>query len=126
MAFDVATFKIQFPVAAYPEFTDAVVDLWFPLLEEQVSCLYGGADEGCDLRAKNFLTAHLISLNARAALAGSNQSNKDIASKTVGDTSATYVQATGSISERDLWLKTTRYGQSYLMLIKNNQGPRVA
>lgn len=102
----------------FPEFSTAVVDQYFPLVEPIYSCYYGGSlEDPCDKEAILNLLAHLITLNSRTKPGALMQAQ----SKSVGSVSVSNVASTLGRQGAEFWL-TTKYGQQFLMLTQNNIG----
>ena len=118
-------FKARFPAATYPQFPDAVVDVLVPILEPEIECYYGGDYANCDAVIILYLMAHLIVVETQAGSGNSEPSQTEV-SKTVGSVSVSYLQKTGTVSERDQFFGSTLFGRRYLVLTAKNYGPRVA
>lgn len=106
--------------ARFPEFSEAVVDLYIPILEPIWPCYYGGNydDDACSKEIVLNLLAHMITGETSAG----SGNLKSIQSKSVGSVSASYAQGLVVDSERKAWLSTTKYGMRYLMLTRPRQG----
>jgi hypothetical protein len=101
--------------AKFPEFDSATVDSFFPSLEDEYIC-YFNCEYGmsqCGDVAILYLLAHLFALSSNAS--GGSAPSKDVASKSVGSVSVSYVQARENGSFSIFW-GSTRYGQRFLML----------
>jgi len=103
----------------FPEFADSVVDQYIPILEPVWPCYYGRAYVECNKEAILNLIAHLITINSSASSAPA----KDVASKSVGSVSVSYV-ATQSASELFTFFNSTKYGQFFWLLTSRFRGPR--
>ena len=109
-----ANFKTRFP-----EFETATVDQYIPILEPVWPCYWGGRyDEPCGQEIVLNLLAHLITVEISAG----SENVKTALSKSVGNVSISYSQGYAPTSERNAWLKTTKYGARYLWLTSRNAG----
>ena len=105
--------------ARFPEFDNATVDQYVPILEPLWSCYWGGNyDEPCGKEIVLNLLAHLITIEISAG----SENVKTAQSKSVGNVSISYSQGYAPTSERNAWLKTTKYGARYLWLTSRNAG----
>lgn len=104
--------------ARFPEFDTADADTYIPILEPLWPCYYGGSYEGCDVEIILNLLAHLLV----SELSTSIETIKDVASQSVGSVSVSYATASTSTNERSDWLRSTKYGQRYLMLTRTRAG----
>ena len=102
-----------------PEFEPATVDQYIPILEPVWPCYWGGRyDEPCGQEIVLNLLAHLITVEISAG----SGNVKTAQSKSVGSVSVSYSQGYAPTSERNAWLKTTKYGARYLWLTSRNAG----
>jgi hypothetical protein len=109
-----ADFKIRFP-----EFDAVTVDQYIPILEPVWACYWGGRyDEPCGQEIVLNLLAHLITIEISAG----SGNVKTALSKSVGNVSVSYSPGYTPTSERNAWLKTTKYGARYLWLTSRNAG----
>ena len=109
-----ADFKIRFP-----EFDAVTVDQYIPILEPVWPSYWGGRyDEPCGQEIVLNLLAHLITVEISAG----SDNVKTAQSKSVGNVSISYSQGYAPTSERNAWLKTTKYGARYLWLTSRNAG----
>lgn len=106
-------FKVRFP-----EFNVSDVDTYIPILEPTWPCYYGGTYEGCGVEIVLNLVAHLLV----SELSDDSSSLKSTQSQSVGNVSVSYAPGVQSTSMRDDWLRSTKYGQRYLMLTRSRQG----
>lgn len=105
--------------ARFPEFDEATVDQYIPILEDVWPCYYGGQyDDQCGKEIVLNLVAHLLVAETKSGT-GSPKSEQ---SKSVGSVSISYSQGYAPASERDAWLKTTRYGARYMWLTSSRVG----
>ncbi len=104
--------------ARFPEFAEADVDQYLPILEPVWSCYYGGEYTDCGKEVVLNLLAHLLT----AELQAGSGNPKSTQSKSVGNVSISYSEGYASTTQRDAWLKTTKYGSRYLLLTSNNIG----
>ncbi len=104
--------------ARFPEFDVSAVDQYIPILEDVWPCYYGGAYDGCGVEIVLNLLAHMITVESDT----DQSSVKDVNSQSVDGVSVSYSQGYASSSFRDDWLRTTKYGQRYLMLTSRRQG----
>lgn len=104
--------------ARFPEFTEAQSDTYIPILEPVWPCYYGGEYEGCGVEIVLNLVAHLLV----AEISKGSGAVKSIQSQSVGNLSVTYSAGFASSGPRDDWLRSTKYGQRYLMLTRSRQG----
>lgn len=102
----------------FPDFDSAQVDTYLPILEPVWPCYYGGTYEGCGVEIVLNLLAHMLVSETNA----SSSSVQRIQSKSVGSVSASYAAGVAATSERNEWLKTTKYGVRYMMLTRRRQG----
>lgn len=105
--------------ARFPEFDDATVDQYIPILEPVWPCYYGGDyTDDCDKEVILNLLGHLLTAEIKAG-SGNPKSEQ---SKSVGSVSISYTQGYAPTSERDAWLKTTKYGARYMWLTSRRSG----
>jgi hypothetical protein len=104
--------------ARFPEFTDAVVDQHIPILENVWPCYFAKPYTGCNTEAILNLVAHLLTTETQT----SSASAKNVASKSVGSVSTSYVQASQSTRAMYDMFGTTKYGQRFLQLIAHKGG----
>lgn len=102
----------------FPEFDASTVDSYIPTLEGIWPCYYGGVYEGCGVEIILNLLAHMLVVETNAG--SGNVKSTD--SKTVGNVSVTYSQGYASTSDRNAWLKSTKYGMRYYLLTRSRQG----
>jgi hypothetical protein len=103
----------------FPEFDPATVDQYIPILEPVWLCYWGGRyDEPCGQEIVLNLLAHLITVEISAG----SGNVKTALSKSVGNVSVSYSPGYAPTSERNAWLKTTKYGARYLWLTSRNAG----
>lgn len=111
--------------AMFPEFNEATVDQFFPSLEAQYPCYYGGSVKvACEKNAILYLMAHLLLLKQRQT--ESPKGGKPLRSasnKSVGSVSVSY-ESDADNSRQSQFFKTTSYGQTFLMLISNSYGAK--
>jgi hypothetical protein len=112
-------FKVRFP-----EFDEAVVDQWLPILEPRICCYYGGVYSGCGEEVILNLLAHLMAIESGGSVGGGSGSApvKGQLSKSVGSVSVSYAARANANSSGDEFFSTTRYGQTFLYLISSNIG----
>lgn len=104
----------------FPEFADAIVDLWIPILEDVWPCYYGrGYDEGCGKEIVLNLLAHLITIEA----ATGSESVKSVASQSVGSVSESYVNSSNTGENADFF-GSSKYGQRFLFLTARYYAPK--
>ena len=109
-----ADFKIRFP-----EFDAVTVDQYIPILEPVWPSYWGGDYAApCGQEIVLNLIAHLITVEISAG----SENVKAAQSKSVGSVSISYSQGYAPTSERNAWLKTTKYGARYLMLTSRSAG----
>ena len=101
----------------FPEFDAVTVDQYIPILEP-VWPSYWGGDYACGQEIVLNLLAHLITVEISAG----SDNVKTAQSKSVGSVSISYSQGYAPTSERNAWLKTTKYGARYLWLTSRNAG----
>lgn len=105
--------------ARFPEFEATTVDTYMPILEPIWPCYYGGQyDDACDKEIVLNLLAHLMTSEISAGA----EALKTTTSKSVGSVSVSYSEGYAATSERNAWLKTTKYGARYMMLTSRRQG----
>ena len=104
--------------ARFTEFTEAQADTYIPILESVWPCYYGGEYEGCGVEIVLNLVAHLLV----AEVSGGSGTVKSTQSQSVGSVSVSYANSMASDSLRTDWLRSTKYGQRYLMLTRSRQG----
>ena len=116
-------FKARFPP---PVFATSVVDQWVPILEPNIDCYYGGAYTGCGVEIILNLVAHLVTIEGGQAGTGGGSSAKQVqTSKSVGSVSVGYAGRANAGSSTDEFFASTRFGQTYLLLIRKDMGGRV-
>ncbi len=104
--------------ARFPEFTDAVVDQYLPILENVWTCYFNKPYTGCNQEAILNLIAHLLTLEVRTSAAPA----QTVASKSVGSVSTSYAtsgQSGGALFDT---FSSTKYGQRFLYLINSMSG----
>ena len=103
----------------FPEFEAATVDQYIPILEPVWPCYWGGDySDSCGQEIVLNLLAHLITVEISAG----SENVKTAQSKSVGSVSVSYSQGYAPTSERNAWLKTTKYGARYQLLTSRNAG----
>jgi len=103
----------------FPEFDAVTVDQYIPILEPVWPSYWGGdyaAPSGPEIVLN--LIAHLIT----AEISAGSDNVKTALSKSVGSVSVSYSPGYAPTSERNAWLKTTKYGVRYLWLTSRNSG----
>jgi len=97
--------------ARFPEFSNEVVDQYFPPLEGVWSCYYGGTYTACNREIILNLIAHLMVIEQSPG-SGSvrNQSSRSVGSVSVG------FEASASVSNMTDFFGSTKYGQRFLFL----------
>jgi len=103
----------------FPEFDAVTVDQYIPILEPVWPSYWGGdyaAPSGQEIVLN--LLAHLIT----AEISAGSDNVKTALSKSVGSVSVSYSPGYAPTSERNAWLKTTKYGARYLWLTSRNSG----
>ena len=106
--------------ARFPEFADAVVDLYIPILEPVYPAYYALAYVAATKEATLNLLAHLITLETSAG--ASSSSSQAVASKSVGSVSVSYQASTYSGGELYESYRGTKYGQRFLTLTASRYG----
>ena len=106
--------------ARFPEFTDAVVDVWIPILEPVYPSYYALEYVAATQEATLNLLAHLITMETSAG--SSSSATQAVASKSVGSVSISYAAATYSGGELYDFYRGTKYGQRFLMLTARRYG----
>jgi len=110
--------------ARFPEIDAALADTLIPTYEPTYKCYYGGDYlVDCDKQAILLLMAHLVTTDPSYTGSGSAAPSQTVASKSVGSVSVSYV-AGSTGSDLKAWLNSTRYGQLFLMIAGNNNGPQ--
>jgi len=105
--------------ARFSEFEPITVDQYIPILEPVWPCYWGGVyTDPCGQEIVLNLLAHLITVEISAG----SGNVKTAQSKSVGSVSVSYSQGYAPTSERNAWLKTTKYGARYLWLTSRNAG----
>lgn len=103
----------------FPEFSQAVVDQYIPILEDVWPCYYGRAYEGCNKEIILNLIAHLVTMETSAG----SSASRNVASKSVGSVSVSY-EANRSNSELVDFFGATKYGQRFMLLTRRFIGPK--
>ena len=109
----IADFKARFP-----EFADAVVDQYLPILEPVWPCYFNKPYTGCNQEMVLNLVAHLLVMETRTGSAAV----QTVASKSVGSVSTSYATATQSGGALFDTFGSTKYGQRFLLLINRFGG----
>ena len=110
--------------ARFPEINATLADTLIPTYEPTYKCYYGGDYlVDCDKQAILLLMAHLVTTDPSYTGSGSAAPSQTVASKSVGSVSVSYV-AGSTGSDLKAWLNSTRYGQLFLMIAGNNNGPQ--
>ena len=103
----------------FPEFDAVTVDQYIPILEPVWPSYWGGDYAApCGQEIVLNLLAHLITTEISAG----SDNVKTAQSKSVGSVSVSYSQGYAPTSERNAWLKTTKYGARYLLLTSRRAG----
>jgi hypothetical protein len=102
----------------FNEFTLADVDTYLPALVLAYPCYYGGEYDGCGEEIILNLLAHLL---VSETTKGSD-ALQQVQSQSVGSVSVSYTPGYSSMSARTDWLRSTKYGQRYLMLTRGRSG----
>jgi len=103
----------------FPEFETTIVDQYIPILEPVWPCYWSGDySDSCGQEIVLNLLAHLIT----AEISAGSDNVKTAQTKSVGSVSVSYSQGYAPTSERNAWLKTTKYGARYLWLTSRNAG----
>lgn len=97
--------------ARFPEFDSAVVDQYFPRLENGWQCYYGKPYKACNKEIILNLLAHLLVLEQSPG----TTSVKEQSSRSVGSVSVTF-ESRASASNSSDFFGSTKYGQRYLFL----------
>ena len=103
----------------FPEFDAVTVDQYIPILEPVWPSYWGGdyaAPSGQEIVLN--LIAHLIT----AEISAGSDNVKTAQSISVASVSISYSPGYAPTSERNAWLKTTKYGARYLWLTSRNSG----
>jgi len=106
--------------ARFPEFSTAQVDQYLPILEPVWPCYFNRPYLACNQEAILNLVAHLMA--GEIAAASSSAVDQQVASQSVGSVSVSYVQGQQTGGDLTQWLKTTRYGQRFLLLTRRFGG----
>jgi hypothetical protein len=108
----------------FPEIDPTLADMLVPVYKVAYPCYYGGDYlVDCDKQAILLLMAHLVTTDPSYTGSGSAAPSQTVASKSVGSVSVSYV-AGSTGSDLKAWLNSTRYGQLFLMIAGNNNGPQ--
>ena len=125
ITFDVALFRVRFPVYADPiEYPDALLqDFW-----NQATCFVSDEDFGiinglCRLQLINLMTAHLIYIwnlvnnrNGDSSGDGGLDDTGNITSASIGDVSIS-VMPPPATDDFSWWINQTPYGKQFLALL---------
>ncbi len=106
--------------ARFPEFDDAVVDQWLPILETVWPSYYGRPYDDSSKEAILNLIAHLLTIEI--APGGGSFATKGVASQSVGSVSESYVASTQSGYDYDFY-GWSKYGQRFMLLTARFRGP---
>lgn len=106
----------------FPEFPTATVDTYVPVLETVYPSYYNKTYQSSTQEAILNLIAHLLVLETQAA-AGNSGATGPIQSKSVGGVSVSYALPSSSASGH-LYnvFGSTKYGQRFMLLIRNSYG----
>lgn len=109
--------------ARFAEFPTATVDTYLPMLESVWPAYYNKPYQANTKEAVLNLVAHLLVAETEAAGAGGAGASVTVSSVSVGGVSTSYVipqslQNSASYSQ----FGTTRYGQRFWLLARNNYG----
>lgn len=105
--------------ARFPEFEASDVNTYIPILEPVYPSYYAVEYSDSSKEATLQLLAHLLSIETKSTKADPSRS---ISSKSVGSVSVSYDAPTskgGDLSDR---LRTTKYGQRFLLLTASRYG----
>ena len=113
--------------ARFTEFDVAIVDIFIPIFEPLIECYFIGGYTGCDKEITLQLLAHLIAREIQSTVGGSTGASgsplRVEASLSVGSVSQSFEKSLpANHSELKMFMATTRYGQSFLMLISHRGG----
>lgn len=104
--------------ARFPEFDTAVVDQYFPVVEQVYQCYYGGdVNVPCEKEAVLNLIAHLIVLEERTK----QSALRTTSSRAAGSVSLSY-ESSANGRNTSGFFDTTKYGQRFLVLTQHNIG----
>lgn len=92
-----------------------------PILEPVYPSYYAKAYSAATKEATLNLLAHMLT-DELQVVAGKSASAGIVSSKTVGSVSVSYEARSGSKGDLSDWLKTTRYGQRFLLLTATSYG----
>lgn len=105
-------------IARFPNENETTITDTFPLIENSLSCYYGGSfDNVCDREAILNLAMHLILVE------GMNNSNtfRTVASQSVSGVSVSF--AVPSTNNNQIgFFNSTKYGAKFLSLTSSNSG----
>jgi len=106
-------------IAKFPDIDQTIIYKYFPMYENTYSCYYNAnyGSNKCDDEVILHLLAHLI-VTANNTKGGIPV--YQVASESVGNVSVSYVPT--PLNSGDSFFQSTIYGQTFLMLIKKNQG----
>ena len=104
--------------ARFPEFATATVDTYLPILEPVWPCYYNRTYEACVQEAVLNLVAHLLVMETSSGSSSSQQ----VASKSVGSVSVSYVQPEQTGGDLRAMFSSTKYGQRFLLLAGRRYG----
>ncbi len=110
--------------ARFPEIDETLADQLVPIYEPVYPCYYGGDYTiDCDKEAILLIVAHLVVTDPTYTGSGSSAPSRSVSSKSVGSVSVSY-EAGSTGSDLTTWLKSTRYGQLFVMVTFSNTGPQ--
>lgn len=96
----------------FPNECQDTIEDTFPLIENSISCYYGGSfDNDCNKERLLLLAMHLILVENMS----STETFQSVASQSVGGISVSY-NAVSSTNVNDNFFQTTKYGQQFSKL----------
>lgn len=104
--------------ARFPEFADATVDIYLPILADVWPAYYGREYDNTTKEIVLNLIAHLLVMETSSK----PTARQTVASKSVGSVSTSYIAPTQSGGATFDLFNGTKYGQRFLMLIGSRYG----
>ena len=102
----------------FPEFEDALVDTWIPILEPVYPAYYALEYSDTTQEATLNLLAHLLTMET----SNGSTAGQQVASKSVGSVSISYVAPNAVGGELSDFMRGTKYGQRFLIITASRYG----
>jgi len=105
--------------ARFPEFEISVIDKYIPILEPVYPFYYSLNYSDTTKESTLQLLAHLLAIETESM---KSDPKRIISSKSVGSVSVSYEASSQGGGELTQWLRSTKYGQRFLLLTSSRYG----